>query len=159
MVLDKICPHCGKKTIESYGIINPYLYGSKIQKCKKCGNEFFDNRWREVAIQGFDPIQDTEKKYAASFGFSLVGIGLYFMNKDYSKLSFGNPLWIKFGVWFVLILGGVILIFFFRHVLGFVKRKNAKYMEESIRRMHDQEYVEKIRAHGVKVPDKFYDYE
>jgi hypothetical protein len=50
MVLDKICLHCGKKTIESYGILNPYFYGSKIQKCKKCDGEIFDNRWREVSI-------------------------------------------------------------------------------------------------------------
>ena len=62
MALDIICPHCKKKVIESYRIIIPYLYGSKIRKCPKCGGEIFDNRWREVAIQGFDPIQDTEKK-------------------------------------------------------------------------------------------------
>ena len=37
MALDIICPHYKKKVIESYRIINPYLYGSKIQICKTCG--------------------------------------------------------------------------------------------------------------------------
>ena len=50
MALDTICPHCKKKVILSYRIINPYLYGSKIRKCPKCGGDIFDNRWREVAI-------------------------------------------------------------------------------------------------------------
>ena len=26
-MLQRICPHCGKNVIESYGILNPYLYG------------------------------------------------------------------------------------------------------------------------------------
>ena len=154
MALDTICPHCKQKVIESYKIINPYLYGSKIRKCPKCGGEIFDNRWREVAIQGFDPIQDTEKTYASRFGFSLVAAGLCFMNMNY-KHSLGNPTMIKVGCWFALILGGFILIFYFRHLFGFVKRKNAKYMEESIERMRDPEYVSKIKAHGVTVPEEY----
>ncbi|MCR5205813.1 MAG: hypothetical protein K6E47_12220 [Lachnospiraceae bacterium] len=152
MILEMICPHCGKKTVESYGIINPYLYGSKIQKCRKCGGEFFDNRWREVAIQGFDPIQDTEVKYSSWFGFGLIAAALSLTQIDPTKMSFGSPTVFKVGIWFMFILGGLILIIFFRHVFGFVKRKNKKYMAESVQRMHDPEYVNKLCVNGVRIP-------
>ena len=155
MALDIICPHCKKKVIESYRIINPYLYGSKIQICKKCGGEIFDNRWREVAIQGFDPIQDTEKVYTSRFGFGLVTMALLLMNRDFSKMPLGNPALVKVGLWVALILGGIILFFYFRHLFGFVKRKNQKYMEESVARMQDPAYVAKLVAHGVKVPEDY----
>ncbi len=155
MALDTICPHCKKKVILSYRIINPYLYGNKIRTCPKCGGEIYDGRWREVAIQGFDPIQDTEKRYTSCIGFGLVGTALFLMNKDYNNLSFGNPMLMKAGLWFCLILGGMLLFFFFRHVFGFVKRRNEKYMAESIQRMHDPEYVDKLRSHGVKIPKEY----
>ncbi len=154
MALDAICPHCKKKVILSYRIINPYLYGSKIRICPKCGEEIYDGRWKEVAIEGFDPIQDTEKGYAGSIGFGLVGVALLLMNRGY-KFTFGNPMLMKVGIWFCLIIGGIILFFFFRHLFGFVKRNNAKYMAESIQRMHDQEYVNKLRSHGVKIPEEY----
>jgi hypothetical protein len=155
MALDIICQHCKKKVIESYRIINPYLYGSKIRKCPKCGGEIFDNRWREVAIQGFDPIQDTEVKYSSWFGFGLIATGIMLMRMDTARLKFGNPAMINVGMWFCFVLGGIILIVFLRHVLGFVKRKNNKYMAESIQRLHDREYVEKLRSRGVRIPDEY----
>ena len=155
MALDIICPHCKKKVIESYRIINPYLYGSKIRKCPKCGEEIFDNRWREVAIQGFDPIQDTEKKYTSWFGSGLVVMALLFMNRDFSNMPLGNPALVKVGLWFALIIGGVLLLCYFRHLFGFVKRKNQKYMKESVARLQDPAYVAKLLAHGVKVPEEY----
>lgn len=155
MALDIICPHRKKKVIESYRIINPYLYGSKIRKCPKCSGEIFDNRWREVAIQGFDPIQDTEKKYTSWFGFGLVGMALLLMNRDFNNIPLGNPALFKVGLWVALILGGVLLLFYFRHLFRFVKRKNQKYMEESVDRLQDPAYVAKLVAHGVKVPEEY----
>ncbi len=92
--------------------------------------------------------------YASRFGFSLVAAGLLFMNRNY-KYSFSNSAVIKAGCWGALILGGIILIFYFRHLFGFVKRKNAKYMEESIERLHDPEYVSKLKTHGIDVPEEF----
>ncbi len=153
MALDTICPHCKKKVILSYRIINPYLYGSKIRKCPKCGGDIFDNRWREVAIQGFDPVQDTEVKYSSWFGFGLVSAGLFLLTREFNKVPMGSPAMIKAGAWFMLALGGLILIIFLRHILGFVKRKNAVYMTESVERLKDPEYVEILRSHGVKIPE------
>ncbi|MBR4342563.1 MAG: hypothetical protein IKP88_07635 [Lachnospiraceae bacterium] len=155
MALDTICPHCKKKVILSYKIVNPYLYGSKIRKCPKCGGEIFDNRWREVAIQGFDPVQDTEVKYSSWFGFGLIASALMLMRMDPAKLPFGSPTMFRVGIWFLFILGGIILIIFFRHIFGFVKRKNAKYMAESIQRMKDPDYVNKLRSKGIKIPEKY----
>ncbi|MCR5727201.1 MAG: hypothetical protein K6G24_07020 [Lachnospiraceae bacterium] len=45
------------------------------------------------------------------------------------------------------------MIIFFRHILGFVNRKNAVYMAESVERLKDPEYVEILRSHGVKIPE------
>ena len=46
------CPKCGKKNREA---CNAWVYGSPIRNCKACNQEYFDNRWREIAIEGVEP--------------------------------------------------------------------------------------------------------
>ena len=45
------CESCGKKllTYESYEI----KYGSPVKRCKSCGHEYIDPRFREMAVTGF----------------------------------------------------------------------------------------------------------
>ena len=154
MVLKKDCPHCGKNVVESYGILNPYLYGSKLRKCPGCGNTFFDNRWREVAIQGFDPIQDTEVKYSSWFGFGLLAFAIYFDRMDLNTLPGGYPpIVFQVLIGCAWVIGALCIMVFLYHILGFVKRKHEKLMAESKQRMQDLEYVDILRSHGVKIPE------
>lgn len=81
-------------------------------------------------------------------------MALLLMNRDFSNIPLGNPVLVKVGLWVALIIGGILLLLFFRHLFGFVKRKNQKYMEESVARLQDPAYVAKLLAHGVKVPEE-----
>ena len=155
-MLQRICPHCGKNVIESYGILNPYLYGSKLQKCNNCGGEFFDNRWREVAVQGYDPIQLTQEPQACQrFGLGGIVASLmgFRMRNNMDKLA--DPVIVNICLIGFLILSLIIFLQYLRHKLGFIQRKNERYMMESRQRMKDPEYVKLLLSHSVKVPEEF----
>ena len=57
--ITKKCPHCGK----AYSIMQPKgtgFYGSPIRHCSKCGKDFIDKDYREIAIDGIRNV-DTQK--------------------------------------------------------------------------------------------------
>ena len=52
------CPECKTKNRET---CNAWMYGSPIRQCKACRSEYLDRRFREVAIDGFDPRSNNPK--------------------------------------------------------------------------------------------------
>lgn len=42
-----------------------------------------------------------------------------------------------------------------RLVLGYEDKQNQKYYDESLQRMKDKSYVEKLISYGYKVPERF----
>ena len=50
-------------------------------------------------------------------------------------------------------IGGFVM--FFRIVLGYEDKQNQKYYDESLQRMKDKSYVEKLISYGYKVSEKF----
>lgn len=42
-----------------------------------------------------------------------------------------------------------------RSLLGIEKRNNAKFMEESRRRLQNPEYVKKLQEYGYRIPEEF----
>ena len=40
-----------------------------------------------------------------------------------------------------------------RQITGYEEKNNARFMEESQKRMQDKDYVEKLVAYGYSVPD------
>ena len=63
-----VCPKCKTKNRET---CNMWMYGSPIRECKACRSEYLDRRWREVAIDGFDPRSKNAKFYAKGAAFLL----------------------------------------------------------------------------------------
>ena len=58
------------------------------------------------------------------------------------------------------VFGGIIgtigcLVIFLRIVLGYEDKQNQKYYEESLQRMNDKAYVEKLVSYGYNVPERF----
>ena len=155
-MLQRVCPHCGKKVIESYGILNPYLYGSKLQKCDNCGGKFFENKWREVAIQGFDPIQLTQEPQMC-LRFGLGGIAACYMGfrmrGNMDKLV--DPLIVNICLGGFFAISLIIFLQYLKHKLGFIRRKNERYMMESRQRLRDPEYVDFLLSHNITVPEEF----
>ena len=146
-----ICPHCKKKIWESG---NMWMYGSPIRTCKECNKEYYNPRWREVALQGLDPRSENSRFYGLG-ALGLAGVSLlitlfiYFMEVYTNSYSYAMD-----AVDIMCVLGCIVCIFLFiRQKLGFEDRANKKYMEESKMRLRNPEYVEKLRSYGVIVPE------
>lgn len=147
------CPKCGSMVREK---CNAWVYGSPIRVCPNCKNEFLDKRWREVAIDGFETTAKNAKLYMwATIGFLLFTIAcvLWLVSMVKTKGSYPNKLLGCIGVGIIGTIGCFVV--FLRIVTGYEDKQNAKYMDESIRRLQDRNYVEKLVSYGYIVPDEF----
>ena len=147
-IVEWTCPECKTKNRET---CNAWMYGSPIRQCKACRSEYLDRRFREVAIDGFDPRSNNPKFYMKGALFLLIlalvdgGLALYqYINGYYS---------IK-----VLAIAGASALgslacfsMFVRITMGFQSKDNEKYMAESKARLADPTYTEKLRKYGYKV--------
>ena len=143
-----VCPECKTKNREA---CNTWMYDSPIRECKACRSEYLDRRFREVAIDGFDPRSNNVQLYAkvalVLLAIALVcGIMIYF---QYAR-GFYSVKIIAVGAGSVLI-GIACGINALRIKLGFQAKDNDKYMEESKARLSDPQYIEKLRKYGYKV--------
>lgn len=147
------CPKCGAQQNEK---CNAWVYGSPVRRCKKCGSEYFDNRWREVAIDGIDPRAKNPMFYLfAAVGFLIFTIlcGLWLKHLADTQGYYPTKL---LGCVILGIIGtvGSILVLL-RNVTGYEQKENEKYLAESKARLSDPEYVKKLEEYGYNVPDEF----
>lgn len=147
------CPKCGRKIRES---CNAWVYGTPIRTCPSCKSEFLDRRFREVAIDGFDPRANNTRLYLFGFlGFLLFTIvcagwliAMINAQKSYPVKLLGCVI--------VGIIGTVgCAVVLLRQITGYEDKCNARFMEESQKRMQDRDYVEKLVAYGYSVPDTY----
>ena len=146
--IEWICPECKTKNREA---CNMWMYGSPIRECKACRSEYLDRRWREVAIDGFDPRSRNAKFYAKGAAFLLslaIVCGVLLQTSlvhgnNSTKLTLACILCSLFGV-----VSGFIAL---RIKLGFADKDNAKYMAESKARLRDSTYVEKLKKYGYNI--------
>ncbi|MCM1180435.1 MAG: hypothetical protein NC347_09280 [Clostridium sp.] len=147
------CPKCGKKVREK---CNAWVYGSPIRTCPHCKREFLDTRWREVAIDGLVPGSKNAKFYLwGMIGFlaATVACSLWL----WQMISTQGHYPIKLvGCIVIGIIGTVgCAVVFLRIVTGYEDKQNARYMDESRRRLEDRDYIEKLISFGYTVPDRF----
>ena len=143
-----VCPECKAKNREA---CNMWMYGSPIRECKACRSEYLDRRWREVAIDGFDPRSKNAKFYAkgALFLLSIAAICSVLIYFQYAKGYYSMKI-IAAGALSALasIACGINAL---RIKFGFADKDNSKHMAESKARLGDPQYVEKLRKYGYKV--------
>ena len=143
-----VCPECKTKNREA---CNTWMYGSPIRQCKACRSEYLDRRFREVAIDGFDPRSNNAKFYVKGALFLLAialvcGVVIYF---QYARGYYSMKV-VAAGA--LSALGAVVcLIMSIRIKLGFQNKDNEKHMAESKARLSDSQYVEKLRKYGYKI--------
>ena len=143
-----VCPQCKTKNREA---CNTWMYDSPIRECKACRSEYLDRRFREVAIDGFDPRSNNAQFYVRGalvlLAIALVcGIMIYF---QYSR-GFYSVKIIAVGAGSALI-GFACGINALRIKLGFQNKDNDKYMAESKARLQDPQYVEKLKKYGYNI--------
>ena len=151
--LEGKCPKCSEKTREQS---NAWAYGSPIRFCPRCKQEYLDRRWREVAIDGFDPKATSPAYYLKCFAGCLLGTALGYGWFYYTTHYKGYWSTANVGFLIVCALGTIGCLGMAIYVgLGFGKKADQKYMEESKRRLRDAEYVKKLLACGYHVPDEY----
>lgn len=147
------CPKCGAKVRER---CNAWVYGSPIKTCPSCKSEFLDKRFREVAIDGFDPRANNPRLYLLGFfGFLVFTIvcAAWLIAMINARQSYPVKL---VGCILVGIVGTVgCAVVLLRQMTGYEEKQNARFMEESQKRMQDKDYVEKLVAYGYSVPDTY----
>lgn len=147
------CPKCGARVREK---CNAWVYGSPIRTCPNCRKEFLDKRWREVAIDGFVQGAKNAKLYfCAMIGFLLATVVciLWLWKMISTQGHYPTKL---VGCIVVGIIGTIgCAIVFLRIVTGYEDKQNAKYMDESRRRLQDKDYIDSLISFGYTVPDEF----
>ncbi len=145
------CPSCGK-TLFSYEP-RTRKYGTIIHVCRKCGAEYMDPRYHELAIDGI-----SEDEFRIFPYFFMLVIGGLIGWRGWHLLSvrqLGVPdmmQWLLPVVFLiigaVLIIGSIIGIISIK--TGIKRRKFEKMLEESQARMRDTRYTDKLRSMGYE---------
>ena len=143
-----VCPECKTKNREA---CNTWMYGSPIRECKACRCEYLDRRFREVAIDGFDPRSNNAKFYVKGALF-LLAIALVCGALTYFQYNGGHYSMKVVIAGVASALGAIAcVVMSIRIKLGFQNKDNDKYMAESKARLSDPQYAKKLRKYGYKI--------
>ena len=150
------CPACGKKLFSYERRIRKY--GSPIKECKKCGAEYIDPRFHELALDG---IPEDEYK-AGPYVFMIIvgalitwrGLHLFRMH----QLGVSDAIqWVLptiftiFGVGCIIAaIGGIIML-----KTGLHEKKINRLMAESQARVKDMSYINRLKKLGYKINNGF----
>ena len=147
------CPSCGKHNRED---TNTWCYGTPIRHCRHCDGEYLDRRWREVAVEGFDPRSTNSSLYLKGcIGFALfaaiMALWIFWSIRTKGYYMTLNAFCVGLGV----LASIACFVLWIRIRTGAESKNQAPYMEESMQRMQDPAYVQKLISYGYQVPDTF----
>ena len=148
------CPACGKKLF-SYEL-REQKYGKIVNKCKKCGADYIDPRYHELAIDG---IPQAEFSYVSYVLMIAVGAFLLWRASSYlgvKQLGVPNEMqWVMPGLFFILGIASIVfaIIGMISIKTGAKKRKFEKLLAESKERMRDPSYIYTLQKLGYKLPE------
>lgn len=151
------CASCGKKLLE-YDARIARKYGSPLKKCKKCGADYLDPRYRELAAEGTLP---EEFRLFPCIVMAIAGVligwrGQYLFTVR--QLGVGAAFqWLLPSVF--LIMGCVLFIGGIWEAVsiqsGRKARKFQKLYVESLARMRDVSYAYTLHKLGYPVPEQY----
>lgn len=156
MSIEFRCPSCGKKLFSYEPRIRKY--GSLIKECRKCGSEYIDPRYYELALNG---IPDDEYKvfpyvFMIIFGGLVIwrGLRLFGMRQlgvpNELQLLLPSVLLIMGVVFVIWAIAGIIML-----KTGLHKKKIERLLSESQERLKDSNYVSRLRSLGLKLDDEY----
>lgn len=151
--VEGICPNCGAKTKEP---CNTWVYGSPIKTCRSCNSEYIDNRFKEVAIDGFDARSSNPKLYLImTIVFLVVAIICTFVLSVFISNDRAFPVAL-IGCIIIAYFGTILCgIFYLRIKLGYEDKNKEKQLAESKERLMDKSYVSKLIDYGYNIPDEY----
>ena len=150
------CPSCGKKLFTYEYRIRKY--GSLIKSCKKCGADYLDPRYYEMAISGIPQDELKLPQYfvatAASVFFLLRGIHLLGVH----QLGVAREIqWLVPSFLILIGIAGILcsIAEIIMILTGIKARRLDKKYEESRARIKDIRYIERLRSLGYVFPEGF----
>lgn len=147
------CPYCGSMNREK---CNTWMYGSPIRICKSCSMKYVDRRYREVAIDGFDPRSVNAGLYLKGLGIFAAGLIVCLAWLVFQIKYMGWYPNALLGCVFACAIGTIgCAVCFIRNKLGIDERQNARYLEESEQRLANKTYVQELIEYGVDVPERY----
>lgn len=138
-----MCMGCGQ-VIYHRAQINDLHYGTPFQPCPRCGEEYFDARYREPALVKRVHLARPPKTVAGGLALGVAFLlGTFYLDRYQVELA----------VLGALFLGGSGYLAL-EHFRGLEARRAGfgQELEQSRARLADPSYVEKLRAAGVAVP-------
>ena len=153
----KSCPHCGY----NYSIHEPKgsgFYGSKIRTCQRCGKQFIDKEYREIAIEGIREVDEHRISPATLFSalffiaFACALVWLFF--NDLSLFSSGRTFFSLIGA--AISAGiGVFLVVSESNEYG----ERQEYLKQekinSEKRMQNPQYINLLKELGYEISEKY----
>ncbi|MCR4946143.1 MAG: hypothetical protein K5929_04270 [Lachnospiraceae bacterium] len=154
MSLEFKCPSCGKKLF-SYET-RERKFGEIIKKCQKCGADYADPRYHELAIDG---IPDDEFGYLQYV--VVIVVGAFFIWRGlhlFSTRQLGVPgelQWLMPSAFIILGIAAIIcaLVSMISILTGAKRRKFEKMLAESKQRLKNSSYVYNLRKFGYNIPE------
>ncbi|MDE7390826.1 MAG: hypothetical protein K2M82_07800 [Lachnospiraceae bacterium] len=156
------CPYCGAevKDYRQYG----WEYGSPIRKCEKCGNDYLNKTYHEIAVEGIDPDTLNVKKSVSGMLVGLaimIGAIVLTLVLTWATVSIANRYYIQIiGIGAVLTVIGFLfaacmLVDVLKIKTGAKERKLNSLREESAQRLQNKEYAKALADLGYSIPEEY----
>ncbi len=164
------CPNCGRIADRTRTVDSQELKGSPFRVCPHCDEVYFDPAYHEVAISIFKDRGGEINFWAFAWVLISNGLVVFFLYNGIKEGSM-DGLWLPFLVFLGLALlfdfGLIRLIRNRRHaneyhqksldILEGRTRERTGELAASMERMSNKAYLDALKAHGVSVPDYFYE--
>lgn len=147
-------PHCPKCGCKEPNPDNRWCYGSPIINCPQCGAEYFDERYREIAAEGYIPNALSPKRslmiMAIGAAFAVFAVLMY-LYETHSNSGYYHTVLIPLAIGGVaaILLGLADLVSI---LTGSKQKKLEVFKKQSEERMKNPDYVQKLAECGVVVP-------
>lgn len=152
------CPYCKAKIFFYYEKEreNEWKYGSPIRPCRKCGKNYVDGRYHEIAVEGIEPsalsIRWNGIRLLAMLGIFLIA----FLIQAYEVRHKGTYSLKWCTIMGCALFGSLLfLIDSIRILTGAKAKKLERLREESVKRLRNWSYAKQLEDLGYPVPEEY----
>ena len=165
------CPNCGNVAERTRTVDSQTLDGSPFRVCPHCGKVYFDRAYNEPAISLFKDKGGGMNFWAFMWIIIANGFVIFNIVSAIKSGGFDESAALPFIVFLVIAL--VFDIGLVRMIKNRIKAKEyhqkiidrlegkrgelSESLESSMERMSNKAYLDALRAHGVQVPEYFYE--
>ncbi|MBD5464299.1 MAG: hypothetical protein HDR22_00440 [Lachnospiraceae bacterium] len=148
------CPYCKAKIFFYYE--EEWLYGSPIRTCKKCGKNYVDDRYHEIAVEGIAPNALSIRRNGIGL-LVMLGIFLIAFLIHFYEISHKSGYSLEFCCLMVVALFGILffIIDSIRILTGAKAKKLERLRVESVKRLRNWGYAKELEALGYPVPEEY----